>query len=128
MAHGGCDPIFSVYFSFLAKRGVKEEIMSFNARKITPEIRDSVQELLDKNKKSFDPAVSLYDVCIQPVYTCVHIVYICTYVCNNGHICIHTHAYTSIRYYMCIAMHVHTVVQISSYVCTMKSYITYTGS
>ena len=46
-------------FSFLAKRGVKEEIMSFNARKISPEIRDSVQELLDKNKKSFDPAVSL---------------------------------------------------------------------
>ena len=45
--------------SFLAKRGVKEEIMSFNARKISPEIRDSVQELLDKNKKSFDPAVSL---------------------------------------------------------------------
>jgi len=32
--------------------------MSFNARKISPEIRDSVQELLDKNKKSFDPAVS----------------------------------------------------------------------
>ena len=54
----------SLYFSFLAKRGVKEEIMSFNARKISPEIRDSVQELLDKNKKSFDPAVSLY-VCIN---------------------------------------------------------------
>ena len=50
----------SLYISFLAKRGVKEEIMSFNARKISPEIRDSVQELLDKNKKSFDPAVSLY--------------------------------------------------------------------
>ena len=61
MAYDGFGPL---YFSFLAKRGVKEEIMSFNARKISPEIRDSVQELLDKNKKSFDPAVSLY-VCIN---------------------------------------------------------------
>ena len=51
--------MYNLLFSFLAKRGVKEEIMSFNARKISPEIRDSVQELLEKNKKSFDPAVSL---------------------------------------------------------------------
>ncbi|XP_066286377.1 cytoplasmic dynein 2 heavy chain 1-like isoform X1 [Branchiostoma lanceolatum] len=41
--------------SFLAKRGVKEEIMSFDARRITPEIRESVDELLHKNKASFDP-------------------------------------------------------------------------
>ena len=54
-----CLHVYILWFSFLAKRGVKEEIMSFNARKITPEIRDSVQELLDKNKKSFDPAVSV---------------------------------------------------------------------
>ncbi|CAB3978327.1 cytoplasmic dynein 2 heavy chain 1-like [Paramuricea clavata] len=40
--------------SFLAKRGVKDEICSFDARKITPEIRASVQELLDKNANSFD--------------------------------------------------------------------------
>ena len=53
----GFDVIRFYMFSFLAKRGVKEEIMSFNARKISPEIRDSVQELLDKNKKSFDPVV-----------------------------------------------------------------------
>ena len=60
--------------SFLAKRGVKEEIMSFNARKISPEIRDSVQELLDKNKKSFDPAVRLYTY----IHTCM---YVCMYIC-----------------------------------------------
>ena len=61
--------------------------MSFNARKITPEIRDSVQELLDKNKKSFDPAVSLY-VCIQPVFT-----YVRTYTCVYIHIHIHKYVY-----------------------------------
>ncbi|XP_039269307.2 cytoplasmic dynein 2 heavy chain 1-like [Styela clava] len=40
--------------SFLAKRGVKEDIMSFDARRITPEIRESVDELLDRNKASFE--------------------------------------------------------------------------
>lgn len=44
--------------SFLARRGVREDIQSFDARKISPEIRESVQELLEKNKKSFDPAVA----------------------------------------------------------------------
>ena len=44
--------------SFLAKRGVKEEIISFDARKIAPEIRNSVEALLQKNKKSFDPKVA----------------------------------------------------------------------
>lgn len=47
------------FCSFLAKRGVKDEICSFDARKITPEIRASVQELLDKNANSFDAKVSL---------------------------------------------------------------------
>ncbi|XP_072143695.1 cytoplasmic dynein 2 heavy chain 1 [Dermacentor andersoni] len=40
--------------SFLARRGVKEEIMSFNARSVTPEIKNSVQELLRTNGASFD--------------------------------------------------------------------------
>lgn len=44
--------------SFLARRGVKEDIQNFDARKINPEIRESVQELLQKNKKSFDPAIA----------------------------------------------------------------------
>ncbi|XP_013392185.1 cytoplasmic dynein 2 heavy chain 1, partial [Lingula anatina] len=41
--------------SFLAKRGVKEEIQQFDARKITPDYRKLVEELLDKRKESFDP-------------------------------------------------------------------------
>ncbi|XP_029136209.2 dynein cytoplasmic 2 heavy chain 1 [Labrus bergylta] len=41
--------------SFLAKRGVREDIATFEARNITPEIRQSVEELLNRNKSSFDP-------------------------------------------------------------------------
>lgn len=44
--------------SFLAQRGVKEDIQTFDARKISPEIRESVQELLQKNKRSFDPKIA----------------------------------------------------------------------
>lgn len=44
--------------SFLAKRGVREDIATFEARNITPEIRQSVEELLNRNKASFDPKVS----------------------------------------------------------------------
>ena len=44
--------------SFLAKRGIKEEIMNFDARRINPETRAAVNALLDKNKKSFDPAAA----------------------------------------------------------------------
>ncbi|CAL8361611.1 unnamed protein product [Merluccius merluccius] len=41
--------------SFLAKRGVREDIATFEARDITHEIRQSVEELLHRNKASFDP-------------------------------------------------------------------------
>ncbi|XP_041920571.1 cytoplasmic dynein 2 heavy chain 1 [Alosa sapidissima] len=41
--------------SFLAKRGVREDIATFEARNITHEIRQSVEELLHRNKASFDP-------------------------------------------------------------------------
>uniref|UniRef100_W5MJK1 Cytoplasmic dynein 2 heavy chain 1 n=1 Tax=Lepisosteus oculatus TaxID=7918 RepID=W5MJK1_LEPOC len=41
--------------SFLAKRGVREDIATFDARNITHEIRESVEELLRRNKASFDP-------------------------------------------------------------------------
>lgn len=44
-------------FSFLAKRGVREDIATFDARNIPKEIRESVEELLFKNKGSFDPKV-----------------------------------------------------------------------
>lgn len=40
--------------SFLAQRGVKEEIINFDARKITPEMSAKVQELLKKKPGSFD--------------------------------------------------------------------------
>ncbi|XP_053312461.1 cytoplasmic dynein 2 heavy chain 1 isoform X2 [Spea bombifrons] len=41
--------------SFLAKRGVREDIVTFDVRNITKEIRASVEELLEKNNTSFDP-------------------------------------------------------------------------
>lgn len=44
-------------FSFLAKRGVREDIATFDARNIPKEIRESVEELLHKNKGSFDSKV-----------------------------------------------------------------------
>ncbi|KAJ8280434.1 hypothetical protein GJAV_G00054510 [Gymnothorax javanicus] len=40
---------------FLAKRGVREDIATFEARNITHEIRESVEELLHRNHASFDP-------------------------------------------------------------------------
>uniref|UniRef100_A0A5K4FDN9 Cytoplasmic dynein 2 heavy chain 1 n=1 Tax=Schistosoma mansoni TaxID=6183 RepID=A0A5K4FDN9_SCHMA len=43
---------------FLAKRGVQEEILNFDARKITPDLRLSVEELLAKNQESFEPRVA----------------------------------------------------------------------
>ena len=46
-----------IFYSFLAKRGVKDEIINFDARKITGELRHSVNELLERNKKSFDEKV-----------------------------------------------------------------------
>lgn len=37
---------------------MREDIATFEARNITPEIRQSVEELLNRNKASFDPKVS----------------------------------------------------------------------
>uniref|UniRef100_A0A8D8QIW2 Cytoplasmic dynein 2 heavy chain 1 n=2 Tax=Cacopsylla melanoneura TaxID=428564 RepID=A0A8D8QIW2_9HEMI len=42
--------------TFLAKRGVKEEIRYFDARSIRSESRQSVEQLLHARKDSFDPA------------------------------------------------------------------------
>lgn len=44
--------------SFLAQRGIRDDIQLFDARSISHEIRESVQELLVRNKKSFDPVVA----------------------------------------------------------------------
>lgn len=46
-------------FSFLSKRGIKEDILAFDARNISPEIRESVEKLLKKNAESFDSKVGL---------------------------------------------------------------------
>ena len=48
---------------------MKDEICSFDARKITPEIRASVEELLEKNANSFDPKVSSYPTFLVDFYT-----------------------------------------------------------
>ncbi len=44
--------------NFLAKRGVKDEILSFDARRITPKNRQIVETLLEEKSNSFDPAVA----------------------------------------------------------------------
>ncbi len=44
--------------NFLAKRGVKDEILSFDARKVDPKNREVVLKLLDERANSFDPAVA----------------------------------------------------------------------
>ncbi|KAJ3042257.1 Cytoplasmic dynein 2 heavy chain 1 [Rhizophlyctis rosea] len=41
---------------FLGKRTIKEEIMNFNARNITPQVRASVADLLKQKRDSFDEA------------------------------------------------------------------------
>ncbi|PSN45379.1 Cytoplasmic dynein 2 heavy chain 1 [Blattella germanica] len=41
--------------TFLAKRGVKEEIRTFDARRINPDSRHAVEKLLVERKDSFDP-------------------------------------------------------------------------
>lgn len=42
-----------IFNSFLGKRGVKEEIMSYDPRNVVPENRESVEQLLRKKADSF---------------------------------------------------------------------------
>lgn len=63
-------------YSFLSKRGVKEEILAFDARNISPEIRESVEKLLKKNAESFDSKVnSFLLICYSSIhnYKCLFI-------------------------------------------------------
>nr|WAW84826.1 cytoplasmic dynein 2 heavy chain 1 [Halisarca dujardinii] len=53
---GIVDTSWSNMRAFLAKRGVKEEIMNFDARRIDSETRDAVTELLEIKKASFEPS------------------------------------------------------------------------
>ena len=55
---GVLDTTWGSMRSFLARRGVKEEIKNFDSRAITPEIRENVQELLQTKKHSFEQATA----------------------------------------------------------------------
>jgi dynein heavy chain 2 len=41
----------------LKAKGIKEQILSFDARSITPEIRENTQKILDANANSFEEKV-----------------------------------------------------------------------
>ena len=66
--------VFVDKYSFLAKRGVKEEIQTFDARKITPETRKAVEDLLRKNRESFDPKVSIEITKLNMMFCCIQAV------------------------------------------------------
>lgn len=55
---GVLDTTWGSMRSFLARRGVKEDIKNFDARAITPEIRENVQELLELKKHSFEQSTA----------------------------------------------------------------------
>ena len=55
---GVMDTTWGSMRSFLARRGVKEDIKNFDARAITQEIRENVQELLQAKKRSFESATA----------------------------------------------------------------------
>ncbi|KAJ3022561.1 Cytoplasmic dynein 2 heavy chain 1 [Thoreauomyces humboldtii] len=58
--------------SFLGKRTVKDEIMNFDARNITKQVRDSVGELLRQKKDSFEEAtIKRVSVAAAPLATWV---------------------------------------------------------
>ncbi|KAJ3088912.1 Cytoplasmic dynein 2 heavy chain 1 [Quaeritorhiza haematococci] len=53
---GTLDMSWNSMKGFLGKRTVKEEIMNFDARNISKQVRDSVQELINQKRDSFDHA------------------------------------------------------------------------
>ena len=48
-----CTKEFFLCFSFLGKRGVKDEIMNFDPQNVTNDNRESVEQLLRKKPDSF---------------------------------------------------------------------------
>ncbi len=44
-------------YRFLAKSGVKDEIINFDAHRITPEIAKKIEKLIKEKESSFDPKV-----------------------------------------------------------------------
>uniref|UniRef100_A0A7E4URM5 Cytoplasmic dynein 2 heavy chain 1 n=1 Tax=Panagrellus redivivus TaxID=6233 RepID=A0A7E4URM5_PANRE len=53
---GILDTSWEAMRKFLAKSGVKEEIINFDATRITPDVRKKVKALIDAKPNSFDPA------------------------------------------------------------------------
>ncbi|KAJ3280883.1 Cytoplasmic dynein 2 heavy chain 1, partial [Borealophlyctis nickersoniae] len=53
---GNLDMSWNSMKGFLGKRTVKDEIMNFDARNITPQLRESVSELLRQKRDSFEEA------------------------------------------------------------------------
>ncbi|KAJ3416777.1 Cytoplasmic dynein 2 heavy chain 1 [Chytridiales sp. JEL 0842] len=53
---GNLDMSWNSMKGFLGKRTIKDEIMNFDARNVTPSVRESVMSLLDSKKDSFDEA------------------------------------------------------------------------
>lgn len=54
---GNLDNSWNAMKSFLGNKGVKDQIMNFDAHRITPEIRKSVQELIKSKSSAFEDAV-----------------------------------------------------------------------
>lgn len=51
---GSQDTSWNAMRSFLAKTGIKDQIINFDAHRITPDIRREVEMLLDKRGSSFE--------------------------------------------------------------------------
>ncbi|KAM7538000.1 hypothetical protein Aperf_G00000070110 [Anoplocephala perfoliata] len=67
------DTSWSSMRSFLARRGVQEDIRNFDARRITPELRRNVEMLLKKNTDSFSPkAARRASIAAAPLASWVH--------------------------------------------------------
>lgn len=52
------DTSFSNMRTFLGRREVKDDIINFDARKITPEILGNMEQLLERNRNSFEDSVA----------------------------------------------------------------------
>lgn len=53
--------IFIFFYRFLAKSGVKEEIINYDAHRITKDVIKKVEHLVSTKISSFDPKVILAD-------------------------------------------------------------------
>ena len=65
---GNQDTSWTSMKSFLGKRGIKDEIAMFDARNISPESRNQVEQLLETRANSFtDAAAKRASIAAQPL-------------------------------------------------------------